>query len=42
MTTNIQGVFACGDIQETHYRQALIAAASGARAAMSAEGYLRS
>ena len=42
MQTSINGVFACGDIQEMHYRQALIASASGARAAMSLEHYLRS
>jgi len=42
MQTSINGVFACGDIQETLYRQALIASASGARAAMSLEHYLRS
>jgi len=42
MQTSIKGVFACGDIQETLYRQALIASASGARAAMSLEHYLRS
>ena len=34
------GVFACGDVQEKGHRQAIMAAASGALAALSAEKYL--
>ncbi|MBP5343498.1 MAG: FAD-dependent oxidoreductase [Alphaproteobacteria bacterium] len=41
MQTSIKGIYACGDIQETGYSQALIASASGARAAMSLENYLK-
>ncbi|MBQ3695742.1 MAG: FAD-dependent oxidoreductase [Alphaproteobacteria bacterium] len=38
--TNIEGVYACGDIQEQHYRQAIIASGSGALASLSAIEFL--
>lgn len=38
--TNVEGVFACGDVQDPYYQQVVVAAGSGAKSAIEASEYI--